>query len=217
MSKLLNKEMRLAASPLSYWFLAFALMTMIPGYPILVGGFFVCLGLFQSYQAAREQNDVIYTALLPVRKADFVRAKFAFTCFIQLLGFVLMAALTALRMTAMAGAAPYVANALMNATPLFLAFALLIFTAFNVFFLGGFFRTAYKLGMPFLAFGAATLVLIVVGEALHFIPGLAFFNAPAGERLGLQFALLGIAAVIYALGTFASCRASMAKFEKIDL
>ena len=75
MSELLKKELRLAASPLSYWFLAFALMTMIPGYPILVGGFFVCLGLFQSFQNAREQNDVIYTALLPVRKTDIVRAK----------------------------------------------------------------------------------------------------------------------------------------------
>ena len=39
----------------------------------------------------------------------------------------------------------------------------------------------------------------------------------AAERLGLQFARLGIAAAIYALGTFASCRVSMAKFEKIDL
>ena len=117
----------------------------------------------------------------------------------------------------MSGATAYVGNALMNPSPLFLAFVLLIFTAFNLCFIGGFFRTAYKLGMPFLAFGAATLVLIVVGEALHFIPGLAFFNAPAGERLGLQFALLGIAAVIYVLGTFASCRACMTKFEKIDL
>ena len=217
MTKLLTKEFRLACSPLSWIFLAAAAMTLLPGYPILMGAFFVCFGVFHSFQNAREANDVLYTVLLPVRKRDFVGAKFAFTCCIQLIGFVGMAALTALRMTALSGGKAYLSNALMNATPLFLAFALLIFTAFNVFFLGGFFRTAYKLGMPFLAFGAATLVLIVVGEALHFIPGLAFFNAPAGERLGLQFALLGIAAVIYALGTFASCRACMTKFEKIDL
>ena len=217
MTNLLKKEFKLAASPLSWIFLAAALMTLLPGYPILMGAFFVCFGVFHSFQNAREANDVLFTVLLPVRKADFVRAKYAFTCFIQLLGFVLMAVLTVLRMTALAGGKPYVGNALMNATPLFLAFALLIFTAFNVFFLGGFFRTAYKLGLPFLSFGIAAFVLIALGEALHFLPGLKFFNAPAGERLGLQFALLGIAAVIYALGTVLSCRGSMARFEKIDL
>ncbi len=217
MTKLLNKEFRLACSPLSWIFLVAVGMTLLPGYPILMGAFFVCFGVFHSFQNAREANDVLYTVLLPVRKRDFVGAKFAFTCCIQLIGFVGMAALTALRMTALSGGKAYLTNALMNATPLFLAFALLIFTAFNVFFLGGFFRTAWKLGMPFLAFGIATFLLIVVGEALHFIPGLAFFNAPAGERLGLQFAILGGAAVVYALGTWLSCRACMAKFEKIDL
>ena len=217
MTKLLNKEFRLAASPLSWIFLVAAAMTLLPGYPILMGAFFICFGVFHSFQNAREANDVLYTVLLPVRKADFVRAKYAFACTIQLIGFVLMAALTVLRMTVLAGGKAYVSNALMNASPLFLAFALLIFAAFNVFFLGGFFRTAYKFGMPFLTFGIATLLLIFVGEALHFIPGLGFFNTPSGERLGLQFALLAAAAVIYALATFLSCRVSMARFEKIDL
>lgn len=217
MTKLLTKEFRLACSPLSWIFLAAAAMTLLPGYPILMGAFFVCFGVFHSFQNAREANDVLYTVLLPVQKRDFVRAKFAFTCCIQMLGFVLMTALTAVRMTALADGKPYVSNALMNATPLFLAFTLLIFTAFNVFFIGGFFRTAYKLGMPFLSFGIATLLLIIIGEALHFFPGLQFFNVPAGARLGLQFALLGAAAVVYVLGTVLSCHVCMARFERIDL
>ena len=163
MTNLLTKEFKLCASPLSWIFLAAAGMTLLPGYPILMGAFFVCFGIFHSFQSGREANDVLYTVLLPVRKEDFVRAKFAFTCFIQLLGFVLMAVLTALRMTVLAGGKAYESNALMNATPLFLAFALLIFTAFNCLFLDGFFRTAYKLGIPFLCFGIATLVLIFIG------------------------------------------------------
>ena len=217
MTKLLNKEFRLCTSPLSWIFLAAAGMTLLPGYPILMGAFFICLGIFQSFQNGREANDVLYTVLLPVRKADFVRAKYAFTCCIQLIGFALTAALTALRMTVLSDGKAYIGNALMNPSPLFLAFVLLIFLAFNLCFVGGFFRTAYKFGMPFLSFGIVTLLLIIIGEALHFIPGLSFLNATAGERLGLQFALLAAAIVIYALGTFLSCRASMARFEKIDL
>lgn len=217
MKPLLNKELKLAASPLSYLFLAGALMTMLPGYPILIGAFFVNFGIFHSFQATRETNDVLYSVLLPVKKTDVVTAKYAFTCLIQLLGFALAAVLTALRMTALSGAAPYAANALMNASPVFLAFVLLVDLAFNVLFVGGFFKTGYKIGLPFLSFGLATLLLVGVGEALHFVPALAFLNAPAGERLGLQFALLGAAAVLYAAGTFVACRLAQRRFERIDL
>ena len=217
MKSLLIKEVRLAASPLSYIFLAASLLTLTPGYPILLGAFFICFGVFHSFQNAREANDTLYTALLPIKKSDFVKAKFAFTCAIQMAGFALCAVLTAVRMTALSAAAPYVNNAMMNATPLFLAFVLLIFAAFNWLFLGGFFKTAYKIGIPFLSFGIATLVLITVGEALHHVPGLAFFNVPAGERSGLQFTLLAVAAVLYAAVTALSYSRSARQFERIDL
>ena len=35
MKKLFYKEMKLSANPLTYWFIAFSAMTMIPSYPIL--------------------------------------------------------------------------------------------------------------------------------------------------------------------------------------
>ena len=217
MKSLLTKEFRLAASPLSYIFLSAALMTMLPGYPILMSAFFICFGVFHSFQNAREENDVLYTVMLPVRKCDFVRAKYAFSVVIQLTGFVLCAVLTAVRMTLLPDAAPYAGNALMNATPLYLAFVLLIFAAFNALFIGGFFKTAYKIGMPFLSFGIACLILIGLAETLPHLPGLTFLHNPAGERLGLQFGALLLAAVIYAAATFLACRAAERRFERIDL
>ncbi len=217
MKKMLNKELRLAASPLSWIFLVASLMTLLPGYPILVGAFFICFGVFHSFQNAREANDILYTVLLPVRKKDFVGAKFAFTCMIQMIGFALCAALTAVRMTVLSRALPYVNNAMMNATPAYLAFVLLIFTAFNVLFLGGFFRTAYKIGIPFLYFGICVFLLIAVGEVLHHIPGLQFLNTPSGERLGVQFGMLAASAVIYAAGTALACRRAKQRFENIDI
>ena len=217
MKNLLIKEFRLAASPLSFVFLAGALTTLLPGYPILVGAFFICFGVFHSFQNAREANDTLYTALLPIQKGDFVRAKFAFTCLIQTAGFLLCAALTALRMTTLSAAAPYVNNALMNATPLYLAFVLLIFAEFNLLFLCGFFRTAYKIGLPFLRFGIAALLTVGAAETLHHLPGLSFLNAPAGERIGLQLLLLAAAALLYAAGTALACRTAERRFARIDL
>ena len=217
MKNLLVKDFRLSASPLTYAFLAASLMTMLPGYPILMGAFFVCLGLFHSFQIGRETNDILYTVLLPVPKGDVVRAKFAFTCTIQMLSFLPMVLLTILRMTVLGQAEVYRSNALMNACPLFLAFVLLIFAAFNCVFLRVFFRSAYRIGIPFLAFGLVTVILVAAGESLHFFPGLSFLNVPSGERIGLQLLILGFAVLAYALLTWLSCRGSMKQFENLDL
>ncbi|MBR0303102.1 MAG: ABC-2 transporter permease, partial [Clostridia bacterium] len=157
MKLLLKKELFLAASPLTYIFLVASFMTMLPGYPILVGAFFICFGIFHSFQATRETNDTLYTVLLPVKKADIVGAKYAFTCLIQMIGFAVCSALTFVRMTRLCDSEPYVKNAMMNATPIYLAFVLLIFAAFNILFVGGFFKTGYKIGIPYLKFGIAVL------------------------------------------------------------
>ena len=78
MNPLLRKEMRLSASVLSYVFIAFAFLTMLPGYPILCGAFFITLGIFHSFQTAREANDIVFSALLPIAKKDVVKGKFQF-------------------------------------------------------------------------------------------------------------------------------------------
>ena len=115
MLKLLAKELKLTASILSYVFIVFALMAFLPGYPILVGTFFCCLGIFQTFQAAREANDITYTALLPVAKRDIVKAKYNFCVFIEACYFLLTAAVTLIRMTIFADAIAYTNNALMAA------------------------------------------------------------------------------------------------------
>lgn len=145
MIKLLRKEIQLAASPLSYFFIGFSLMAFVPGYPILVGSFFVCLGLFQSFQTAREANDLTYTALLPVAKRDVVRAKYAFCCFIEICYFTLTGAVTLIRMTLLSNAAVYRNNVLMNANLVYLAFVLLILGLFNAIFVGGFFSDCLQI------------------------------------------------------------------------
>nr|MCR5150145.1 ABC-2 transporter permease [Clostridiales bacterium] len=99
MIKLLKKELKLASSPLSYIFIAFGLMSFLPGYPVLVSAFFVCLGMFQSFQYMREANDITYTVLLPVAKSDTVRAKFAFCVLIELCYFILTSVPALIRMT----------------------------------------------------------------------------------------------------------------------
>lgn len=217
MKNILKKELTLSASILSYLFIAFGVMFFVPGYPILCGVFFVTLGIFQSFQNAREANDIIFSALLPVAKRDVVRGKYIFSCFIELCSVLLMAVAVIIRMTALSGAAVYRNNAMMNANLFALGMALFIFGLFNLIFIGGFFKTAYKFGKPFVAHIIVTFVTIGIGEALHHVPGLEALNAFGFEHFGLQLGLLALGAAAYIALTALSCRRACRNFERIDL
>ena len=217
MNVMLKKEMRLSALTLTYLFIGFGAMTMLPGYPILCGVFFITLGIYQSFQSAREANDIVYSALLPVAKCDVVKGKYQFVILVELSGFALMAILTAFRMTLLKDAAVYRTNALMNANLFFLGTALFIFGLFNVIFLGGFFRTAYQLGKPFIIYIAAAFLVIGAAEALHHIPGMEALNAFGFDHLALQIFMLSGGILLYLLMTALSYRKACADFEQIDL
>jgi len=217
MRNLLRKEAKLSASPLSYLFIAFGLMFFLPGYPILCGAFFVTLGLFQSFQTAREANDLVFSALLPVAKRDVVKGKYAFVCLIEGCAVLLMALAVLLRMTALAKAAVYRSNALMNANFFALGMALVVFGLFNAVFVGGFFKTAYKFARPFVAYIVAAFLVILVAEALHHIPGMEGLNAFGTEKLGIQLLLLALGFIVYLALTLVSCKRACERFERTDL
>ena len=216
MRVLLIKELRLSVAPLTRWFLLFSLMTLVPFYPILISAILICLGLLFSFQCILETGDLLYTLLLPIRKRDVVRGKYWMCVVLELGAFALMAALTALRMLVLRELPVYVENVMMAANPFFLAFVLLIFAAFNTSFLGSFFQTADRIGRPFFRFLIPALLLAMLGEALHFIPALAFLNDSAGARMWMQYTALAVAAGLYALLTFLSMRTAEARFDSLD-
>lgn len=211
MKNLLIKEFRLSVSPISFIFILFAFMVLIPGYPILMGAFFVSMGLFQSYQLSRDQNDILYSALLPVRKRDVVSAKYISAAVIELIAFLIMCAMTALRQTVLREAAAYAENPLMPADLVFLGFALLIFAEFNLIFLGGFFKTAYYFGKPFILFIIASMLTTGIAEMLHYLP---FYP---GDSAAFQVISLLAGALLYVALTFASMKKSQKRFEQLDL
>lgn len=217
MKKLLSKELKLAASPLAYYFILGAFLTFVPGYPILLGAFFTTLGIFYSFQSMRENNDIQYSLLLPVAKADLVRSKYAFAVLIEGCSFILMTAITLIRMRFLKDAAVYTSNALMCANFTFLGFALLIFGLFNSVFIGGFFRTAYYFGKPFIAYCVISLIVIGIAETLRHLPGMAVLNSFGFEHMLPQSTVLCIGLLAFAALTTLSLKKSARTFEKIDL
>ena len=217
MRNIMLKEIRLSASPLAFLFIAFGLMFFIPGYPILCGAFFVTLGLFHSFQAAREANDIVFSTLLPIAKKDVVKGKYLFVCSIEACAFALMIIATVVRMTALADAPVYRTNALMTANPFALGMASVIFGLFNWIFVGGFFKTAYRQGRPFVTYIIVSFLTISVAEALHHFSGLEQLNAFGTEGLGLQVILLAAGFLAFILMTVLSCQKACKDFERIDL
>lgn len=217
MRNILLKEVKLSASLLSFLFIPFGLMFLLPGYPILCGVFFVTLGIFQSFQNAREANDMVFSALLPISKRDVVKGKYLFTCTIELCSGLLMTLAVALRMTVFSDAAVYRSNALMNGNLFALGMAFVGFGLFNLIFVGGFFKTAYKFGRPFVGYIIAVFLTIGIAEALHYIPGFGFLNAFGMEYFAVQLLLMGLGMVFYLAVTLLSYQKACKRFEKIDL
>lgn len=215
LGNLLRKEIKLTAPAITFIFILFALMVFIPNYPILLAGFFVCFGLFHSFQSGREAGDIFYSAMLPVEKKDVVRAKFMFSVFIQMCAFAFMLALVIIRLVFMKNAGPYVRNAMMNGNLYFLGMILIIYGCFNLFFIRNFFRTAYSVGIPFLLFGISTFLVIGAGETLHHIPALKDLNSTGLNALQVYFLAGGI--FVYVLLTAVAEAESIKSFERIDL
>ncbi len=217
MRNIMLKELTLSASPLAYIFISFGLMFFIPGYPVLCGAFFVTLGMFQSFQASREANDIVFSALLPIAKKDVVKGKYLFVCLIEAGAFLLMLTAAAVRMTVLADSTVYRTNALMSANPFALGAALVIFGLFNLIFVGGFFKTAYKQGRPFVIYIIACFITIGIAETLHHIPGFEKLDASVNDQPGLQLAMLAAGLAAFVIMTLLSCRRACYDFEKIDL
>ena len=204
MLQLLKKELTLTASPLTYCFLSFSAMTMIPGYPILVGTFLVCLGVFYTFQYARESNDILFT-------------KFAFTVCIQLISVLLVSLLTVLRMTLLSNISVYTDNPMMNANVAYLGYVFIIHALFLLFFLIGFFKTSYYIAKPFIHYCIGAFGVVMVGETLHHFPGLNSLNAQSGLEIGLQWIVLALGIVVYGMILYFSYHKSVRQFEKLDL
>lgn len=215
MKNLLYKELRLSLHPTNVLFFFFAALIFIPGYPYQMAAFFTCLGLNSLCVSGRENSDIFYTALLPARKGDIVRARFALTSLLQLGQMALMLPLIALRDAFI----PLNNPAGLEASPALIGLCLITFGAFNFVFFTLYYKDPRKIGLPFI-FGCIPVFLLISLEvaATYAIP----FVRDKLDTRGLlflpeKFSVLAVGAVFYFTLTLLACRKSVKSFEKLDL
>lgn len=215
MKNLLKKELRLALHPAAVIFLGLSAMMMIPNYPLSVTFFYSCLGMFFICLTGRENRDIPFSMLLPVKKRDLVKARFLLAVLLQLTQLALCLPFCFLR-----SLYPPEGNIVgMDANLALLGFGLVILGVFNFFFFRRCYRDPSKVGVPFLLGSVAVFLGVGVTETLpHFVPFVRDrLDTALFQHLPEKLLFFLACAVIYALLTFLSCRSSIRSFEKLDV
>ncbi len=215
MTKLLKKEFVLFTHPTSWMFLAFGAMMLIPGYPMYVPFFWTTLGLFYACLSARENNDLYYTLLLPVRKRDAVRARGLYFALMELLQILACVPFAILRHVLKIGPN----NAGMDVNLALFGLALLLMGLFNLLFLPRLYKNPAAVGKPFFIVTVWVFVYILAAEACCFV--VPFFrdvlDTPDPQFPGAKLAVLALGAALFVLLTLLGVRRAEAIFEKVDL
>lgn len=215
MKNLIKKELKLVVQPINYIFLIFGAMVLIPNYPYLVSFFYPTLGIFLMMMTTRENNDLIFSALLPVRKSDAVRARFITVALIEIANIIATIPFVLLRGVIYKGS-EVAENFFLMPNAAFFGFAFILFAAFNASFLPKFFKNGYDL--RFLVPAIVVFLVINFAEVLGFIPVVKDYlraDDMAGRIAQLLVLVGGMA--VFALELVLDCRRSIKYFEKVNL
>lgn len=214
MKTLLYKQLRLACHPMTPVFCLSGIMLLIPNYPYSVAFFYVTLGLFYTFLNMREQKDIYYSALLPLRKRDTVRAALAFTVLVELLSVVI----TALFCLLSAKLQPGKDNAVgMDANLMLLGAGFVLYGVFNLVFFVCLYRSGYKVGAAYLKANLALWLMMLLAEALPHFPSLMWLNRVDAQANLRQIPILLFGVAVFAVLTMLAYRRSARLYERVDL
>ncbi len=217
MKNLLIKEFKLSVHVTSYLFLAFGLMLLIPSYPYYVAFMYTCLAQFFMFLIGRENKDVFFTSILPIKKADAVKARCFSLCALQVLTVIISVpfAIIGTKINPNPSGNPVG----IEANVAFYGFVFIMFALFNIIFIPGFYKTAYKTGVPLLFGGIAIGVYIIGMEvAVNIVPAMKKFLDTSDVQMQMkQLPILAAGLVIYFAIWFIAYKIAAKRFDKVDL
>ncbi len=215
MIALLKKEIRLAMHPTAPAFLLLSAMLLIPNYPYYVVFFYTGLAVFFTCQSGRENQDVLYTLLLPVRRRDAVKARFSMVILQEAAQMLIAAAFALLRNHLIS--APNEAG--MDANLSLFALALGMLGVFHIVFFPMYYGDVQKVGRAFLWGSGAVFAYIFLAEAAaHAVPFVRdVLDTPDPTYLGLKLIVLALGAAAYLLLTAAAYTSAVRRFVRQNL
>lgn len=212
MKNLLNKELRLALHPTCFLFLFLSALLLIPNYPFYVTFFYTGLAIFFTCLSGRENMDIMYTALLPVRKTDIVKSRMLVAVLLECIQLLLAMLFGWLRR-----GVPNLAG--LDANLALLGLSLVLLGIFNITFFPSYYKAPEKVGKSFVFSSTAVFVYILLAEACTFV--LPFFHdqldTPDPAFLPEKLLVLAVGVVAFLALTFLAYTLSKRNFEPKDL
>lgn len=227
MKALLYKEFKLAMHPICYFFVAFfPLMILIPSYPIGVGFIYVlsCYPiLFLGANKGQQSNDLLYSALLPIRKKDIVLARIMTIAIIQFSFMLLMSALWPLAYSIQSGITTSDGELVTPGLGLdgyvsILGIGIIGFSFADLIFFPIYYKNGKSIVMStLLTILGFVIYLGVFIVAIPYIPGCEWYTKILCQSgLGVQFVILGVALIIYLIIHYFVYKISAKRLEKVD-
>ena len=214
LKRLVHKELRLNVPWQHFLFAALALLLLIPSWPFAIAFMFIYVPMMIVPQTDRANSDLLFAALLPVRKRDIVVARAVMLVALEA-AFLAVGALAAVGRYWLYDA-DNIAG--MNPNAAFFGLVLVMYAVFNAIYLPGGYKAAYRLLWPLLG---GSVVAVAVGLVLTTLPAvvpqLAGLNDRGLGNLPAQALVLGVGLGVYAVTTAFACRRAAANFERVDL
>ena len=145
--KLLKKEIVLGNSVQTVcWLICCFGMYFVPSYPCYIGPFYITLAIMLTFALNQSSHDILYTALLPVRKIDTVKARFLYCGLIELASLVLAVIPALIRVFT-----SFPQNqAGINTSVAYFGLQLIVYSLFNLIFLGNVYKNPLKPGLRYM-------------------------------------------------------------------
>lgn len=215
MKELMYKEFKLSMQPIAYIFLGLSSLLCIPNYPYYVTFFYTCLGIFFVFQANRENRDVYYMMALPIRKRDIVKARFYLVICIEVAQVITCIPFAFIRDKFI----PMNNQVGIEANVAFIGFSFIMLGLFNFIFLTQYYKSGYKIGVPFVKSSTMIFVYIVVAEVmLRVIPYMRdYCDSVSIQNQIKQIPILVLGITLYTAITLLAYKKSADSFDKLDL
>jgi hypothetical protein len=215
MNSLLYKEFKLAINPAFYIMLLTPGLILIPNWLYFIAmSYLLWVVIPNIFSSMAANNDTFFSVLMPVGKRDVVKAKLGSIVLLELVNILI--------------AIPFaIANYLLynreqifiDPNPAFFGFVLIMYALFNLIFITGYYKTAYKMTFPIIKAMIVTLLFAAAIEILPFIvPELRrIFDSRSPETAVWQFITLAAGVVIFVIFNLITFKISAERFEKLDL
>lgn len=217
MYNLVMKDFKLGVNPmfLVFPFLIGALM-LVPGWLyFLVPLYFCWITIPNTFGGFKMQNDLMFTAMMPVTKRDMVKARVTVIVILELLHVIIamIYGMITLRLY------PHLTYYFFAPHLGFFGLCFVMLAIFNIFFVPMYYKTAYKIGKATIVSIAAAMLFAGVAQWLGVQSSYVSdtFNGAGADNTALQLSILIAGIAIFIAFAAIAYRMAVKRFLKVEI